>query len=357
MKRVVFCWAGLSGYMAACWRALQGRVNLRVLAFAGEAGSAPFAAGLMEGIDATLLDAEKKEDGAYVAELVTGAKPDVVVLCGWFHKPYTALVKHPALQGVKFVMGMDNPWLGTARQKLARLRVGSFVQGMDAVVVTGERSFRYARQLGVDESRIYRGVYGIDYAGFLPLYERRLQQPGGWPKRFLYLGRYAPVKAIDVLLEAYGKYRAGVREPWPLTCCGTGPLKGMLSGVAGVTDMGFQQPSALGGIMAEHGVLVLASRYDPWPLVVVEANAAGLPVVCTEACGSAVETVRPLYNGYLVGTDDAGALAGAMTWMHEHHAELPEMGRRAQQMAAPYSAEMWARRWERVFEKLEVGSS
>jgi glycosyltransferase involved in cell wall biosynthesis len=55
--------------------------------------------------------------------------------------------------------------------------------------------------------------------------------------------------------------------------------------------------------------------------------------------------VRPYFNGVTVATGDAGALADALHWIHEHHDRLPEMGQHAQQMAAAYSAQAWAQRW------------
>ena len=82
--------------------------------------------------------------------------------------------------------------------------------------------------------------------------------------------------------------------------------------------------------MARSGVFVLASRYDPWPLVIVESSAAGLPVLCTEACGSAVELVRAHYNGWLVATGDIADFARGLLLAHESYNDLPLMGRRAQ---------------------------
>jgi glycosyltransferase involved in cell wall biosynthesis len=78
---------------------------------------------------------------------------------------------------------------------------------------------------------------------------------------------------------------------------------------------------------------------------VVEASSAGLPVVCTEACGSAVELVRSYYNGVTVATDNAGALADGLRFIHDNADRLPEMGRRGRDLAAAYSAQIWAQRW------------
>jgi hypothetical protein len=41
-----------------------------------------------------------------------------------------------------------------------------------------------------------------------------------------------------------------------------------------------------------------------------------------------------------------------MIWMHEHRDRLPGMGRRGQQLAAAYSASLWAERWHQMFMEL-----
>ena len=116
--------------------------------------------------------------------------------------------------------------------------------------------------------------------------------------------------------------------------------------VMGLTAAGIRK-----GI-ARHGALVLASRYEPWGLVIAESFAAGLPVICTEACGASVELVRSYYNGLTVATGDAEALADAMRWVHEHDDRLPEMGRNGCHFAAAFSTQVWAERWVNMFRDL-----
>jgi glycosyltransferase involved in cell wall biosynthesis len=247
------------------------------------------------------------------------------------------------------MMGMDTPLTGTWRQWLGRFKLAGYVGKMSRVIVPGERAWQYARFLGLPESRIRRGLYGIDFAGLSSLHAARAV---AWPKRFLFTGRYTAVKGIDTLAAAYRLYRGQVRDPWPLTCCGQGPLADVLRKTEGVEDRGFVQPADLRQIMLESGVFVLASTYDPWPLVIVEACAAGLPVICTEACGSSVELVRSQFNGLTVASGDATSLAAVMRWTHDHENLLPTMGERAVRLAEPYSADLWAERWMHIMQEL-----
>jgi glycosyltransferase involved in cell wall biosynthesis len=270
-------------------------------------------------------------------------RPEVIVLCGWFHPAYRRLVKDPRCRGIQFIMIMDTPWLGKSRQWLARIALRRFVRDMARVWVTGERSWQYARRLGVAETRLRRGTYGIDYAKLSRCHAERAALPD-WPRRFLFSGRYAPEKGLDVLVAGYQRYRELVADPWPLDCCGTGPLQPRLEGVPGLKNLGFLQPAELMKALVQAGVFVLPSTYDPWPLALVEAAGSGLPIICSEACGSSVELVRHLHNGWLSATGDSQSLAAAMVAAHRSHGCLATIGARSLPMAAAYSAERWAER-------------
>lgn len=354
--KVVICWTHISGYMAACWRAISLRKELQISILGFKSNLAgidvKFQDDVVGGLSVRLMSPEEQQDADVVRSLVVPHQPDVVVLPGWGYRSYRKLVDAPELSRARFVMTTDTPYRGTLRQRLGRYRIAHYLGRIDRVMVAGERAWQLARRIGIPEEKIRRGLYGVDYATFAPLIEQRREQPGGWPRRFLYSGRYQEQKGIDVLLRAYRAYRASVSEPWGLTCCGAGPLEAAISAEAGVTNLGFVQPAQQPRVLASHGVFVLASRYDPWPLVIVEACAAGLPVIHTEACGSAVELVRPYFNGLGVATENVESLTSAMRWCHDNPDKLPGMGARAQPLAAAYSAEQWSERWMSMFREL-----
>jgi glycosyltransferase involved in cell wall biosynthesis len=348
--KVVFCWSALSGYMAACWKELARRpeVDLHVIAHqAARAGT--FHADLLTGLSHHLLGREERYDAPLIEHLVAEQQPDVIATTGWWLAPYRNLVFSQRQASVKFIMGVDSPWRHEA-QFLTRLRYGRSLRKFDHFFVAGERSWQYVTRLGAAPARISRGMYGVDVAAWNRVAARRA--PARWPRQFLFVGRYDRVKAVDVLMAGYQAYRRGVSNPWPLVCCGSGPDKPLLAGVDGVIDKGFVQPGDLPDVLANSGAFVLPSRFDPWPLALVEAAAAGLPIICTDACGSAVEVVRPLYNGLVVPQESPAALAAAFTATHARHASLAEWGQRSLELARPYATRLWADRWVSVFERL-----
>jgi len=341
---ITFCWSAISGYMAACWRELAARpgVRLHVIAHRPK-GRGDFDAALLHGVSHRFLDEAEADDASVVERLVLESSPDVVAMTGWWLKAYRNLLLADRLADAKFIMGIDSPWC-TELQYLSRLRYWRFLKHVDQFYVTGERSWQYMKKLGMPAERISRGMYGVDVARWSEVHHQRAGRP--WPRRFLFLGRYdADTKAVDVLAAAYRRYRDLVSDPWELICCGRGPCDRLLAGIPGLTDKGFVQPADLADVFADCGAFVMPSRYDPWPLALVEACAAGLPIICSDACGSAVENVRPLYNGLIVPTGSVDELARAMLVVHNTEHELPEWGRRSHAFASAYSAQIWADRW------------
>lgn len=344
--KVVFCWAEASGYMSACWRALDARPGVDVHILHPEqlflAQTNRFKHEL-DGLSNEMFDSSSPDILPWLVEAVSRQRPHVIVLCGWIFWPYTRLLRSAALEGVRAIMGMDSPWRGTWSQRLARLRLGPTLERCHLVVTSGERSSAYARKLGVPEARIRSGYYGFDYERFSRVAQSRT--PERWPRKFLFVGRYVAQKDLGTLAAAYAKYRRMVDAPWDLTCCGQGPDAALIAGHTGITDIGFKPPSELPDVFRSHGAFVMASQFEPWGVVIAEAAASGLPPLCTTVCGAALDLVRPYYNGVTVAPRDADGLAAAMRWMHEHSDELPQMGARARAAAEAFSAHAWAARW------------
>jgi glycosyltransferase involved in cell wall biosynthesis len=336
--------------MAACWRALAARGDIDVHVVYpeqlwGEVNPFLSDSMLLDGLSSERFACDYRDVHRWLVRAISATQPHVVVLCGWLYKPYWRAMNAGELKRVPVVVGMDSPWRGTMVQRLGRFRLARLVKRLALAVTSGERSSEYASRIGVPANRIRSGLYGFDHASFCAVADARPNDSLEWPRQFLFVGRYVPQKGLAVLMEAYSLYRASVATPWGLTCCGTGIDAGLLNNVPGVVDAGFTPPRELPRVFSNHSAFVLPSTFEPWGVVLAEAAASGLPIVCTTACGAGVDLVRPYYNGLVVAPQDVTGLARAMRWIHDHQAELSVMGSRSGGFAAAYSAEAWASRW------------
>jgi glycosyltransferase involved in cell wall biosynthesis len=342
---ITYCWTSPSGYLASCIAELAKRDGVNVTLIHWEvADEAPFSAADIRVNQQHVLSERDRNNFALVKSLVVNSHPDVVFIVGWSHPPYVKLVYDGDLQRTRFVIGADTPIRFDWRQQIARLKIGSLLRKVDAVCVPGERGFQVMRYWKVPGHKISKLFYGIDYALFSDGTEQRWTKAAvqPWPKQFVFAGRYVHVKGVDLLLDAYKRYRNAVTDPWRLSMCGVGPMASLLNGVEGVDDHGFMQPAALKHVFDQSGVFVLPSRQEPWGQVIVEAAAAGLPVICTQTCGASAEVVRDYHSGLVVPPESVGALTEALVWMHEHSERLPAMGRAGQNIASAFAATRWA---------------
>jgi hypothetical protein len=163
---------------------------------------------------------------------------------------------------------------------------------------------------GVAQARAFFIPTFPDIAPLPPIDRASLATPKE-AKVLLTLSRLHPKKGLDIFLQAlatmpdcYG---------W---LAGDGPLKRDLEALAiklGVMErvrfLGWRTDRA--ALLRSADVCVLPSRYEPFGTVILEAWAAGVPLVAARSAGPAAH-VEDKLNGLLVPIDDVTALADAM---------------------------------------------
>jgi len=108
-------------------------------------------------------------------------------------------------------------------------------------------------------------------------------------------------------------------------------------------------------ILRASDMFVLSSRVEGNPMSVMEAMAAGLPVVST-AVGGVPELVRAGETGLLVPSEDAAALAQAMQALVDDPVRRQAMGAAARQHAvAHFDIRHTVRGYEQLYESLLKG--
>lgn len=98
-------------------------------------------------------------------------------------------------------------------------------------------------------------------------------------------------------------------------------------------------------------VFVLPSAYEAFPLVTLQAAAAGLPLIVPPDVHGSSEFLQHGINGWFAARtiDD---VAAAMRTAVESSSELPEMGRRARRAVEPFDSRFFVERWGQLFERL-----
>ena len=108
----------------------------------------------------------------------------------------------------------------------------------------------------------------------------------------------------------------------------------------------------IAGLLAAADVFVLASRWEGNPLAVMEAMAAGLPVVAT-AVGGVPELLEDAVHGFLVHPGDAPAMSRALLYLMHNPGERARMGQAAAIRARDrFDHRQMVKAYEALYEKL-----
>jgi glycosyltransferase involved in cell wall biosynthesis len=200
-----------------------------------------------------------------------------------------------------------------------------FLGQCDGFVVPGRSSFEYLKSYGVAEHTIATAPNAVDTEFFAKAADvarnhdatnrRTLHLPSRY---FLFAGRLVAEKGIFDLLSAYSLLAPELRAQISLLFVGDGIARSELQQRAAAIQpgsiqlTGFHQREELAIFYALAEAFVLPTHTDRWGLVVNEAMACGLPVICTTAAGCAADLVADRQNGRVVCAGDVDELVSAL---------------------------------------------
>lgn len=201
------------------------------------------------------------------------------------------------------------PWPAVVHRCFRGSRLGSGVMATSIGLHRGIGTFRtVSRYLAVSEfvrrKHIEAGMDG-DRIGVKPNFSWPVTPREGPGDYFLSLGRLSTEKGIDTLLRAW----SGAEPLGRLVVVGDGPMGSTLRGSAppSVEFRGHLEPEEIPAVLRGARALLIPSRwYEAAPRAIIEAYAAGVPVVAS-AIGALPESVDDGETGYLVPVDDATA--------------------------------------------------
>lgn len=248
--------------------------------------------------------------------------------------------------------GLDRVKRGLAAA--ARTRVAA-----RTITVSDAQRRWYLATFDVDPSRVITIHNGARRVSAVPSEERvRLRARLGLPERGAVAAMVAimrPGKGHDDLLAALQLVPRDV--DLRVVLAGDGPLRGELERRARAAGLvpsrvvfaGFVDDVA--GLLAASDVVVQPSHFDALPTALIQALAAGLPVVATDV-GGIPEIITPEV-GVLVPPGDVQALAGALVDVAADSGLRQSLGAAARQrFDSEFDAGVWAGRLSHVYQEV-----
>ncbi len=291
-----------------------------------------------------------------VGAALSKARPDVII-CGGYNYIASWLALLWALRRrLPFFLWTEsnsrdlrqnNPVL----QRLKR----AFIKSCDGFVVPGKASQQYLQSFSVSQKKIFTAPNAVDN----DLYKNTAEDVRGndakWrlqlnlPQRFfLFVGRMVIEKGIFDLFHAYHALDPKVRAKVGLVFVGDGPKRVELERLSRTVKVGFiqfpgfVQRENLARYYALADALVLPTYTDAWGLVVNEAMACGLPIVCSDVAGCVPDLVLEGWNGRVIPPRDIQKLVQALNNLANNPKIIREMGENSRERILHFSPEISA---------------
>jgi GalNAc-alpha-(1->4)-GalNAc-alpha-(1->3)-diNAcBac-PP-undecaprenol alpha-1,4-N-acetyl-D-galactosaminyltransferase len=175
------------------------------------------------------------------------------------------------------------------------------------------------------------------------------------PLTVVAMGRMELQKGFDLLLAAFA--RCVQKHPtWQLRIFGEGSQRPRLAGLAASLRIAdrvrledtVREPEK---VLRRSSLFVLSSRFEGFPMVLLEAMATGLPVVSFDCPTGPREMIRDGVDGVLVPPGDTEALASVMTRLMGNESERRRLGSRATEVVERFGLARVMAMWDELLEK------
>jgi glycosyltransferase involved in cell wall biosynthesis len=342
--RVSFITDIMTPYMAPVFEALAQRCDLTVL-FGSQTGSRAMAWTLATpsfrhrvvggpAIRRSIDAADIYPNPRVLAELWR-ARPDVVISGGFSFPSLYAAAYCRATRARLLIQsdGTSRSEAGIGRDQRATRAV--LARAAHGAVGNSHLAARRLAELGFEP--VFLAPHSTDIEGFLAVGRTRAQRSDE-TLRVVTIGRLLVAKGLDLLLRAVARARdEGV--PATLTIIGEGddePRLRALAGELALTDVewrGFVEPADLPAQLARADVFAFPTLGDTFGIALLEAAAAGLPLICSPHAGAAPDLVEEGETGFVVEPRDTAAFARALTTLAGDAGLRERMGRAAHALA------------------------
>ena len=177
-------------------------------------------------------------------------------------------------------------------------------------------------------------------------------------KRVIAVGRYDYQKGFDELVRIWKQVNK-VHPDWSLAIFGQGSLKAELQAL--IEELGLQEVVQLCApvdhIEKEYlasSILAMTSRYEGLPMVLLEGQACGLPLVAYACKCGPRDIIKEGSNGFLLAEGDEEGLAGKLIDLMYSAVLREQMGKASLALSANYGEDSIMQQWLTLFNQLTL---
>lgn len=298
----------------------------------------------------------------YLKSTLDHLNPDVIFIPGWSFDLSRKIMYWNKKKKVPLVVMTESKKDDQPRWFIKELiKSWFFIRKISGALVGGQPHLDYMTSLGIKASNIRKGYDAVDNKHFekCAQYAReheeeiRSQFPT-IPKQsfFLLSSRMIERKNLIPFLDAYYIYVKKIsNKPNALVICGDGDLYAQIKdkiNFLGLDELvhlpGFLLYDEISYLYGLAKAFVHPALDEQWGLVINEACAAGLPILCSKTVGARYELVRDGINGLVFDPKNIADMADSLIKMHKKTPdECREMSIASQRIVDEFSPEKFGR--------------
>ena len=251
-------------------------------------------------------------------------KPDVIVAGDFFLQTLFALIYARLFRSKALIHSNTTRQTGAMHVKRRWFRQW-LVRHCDGFIAASSETKKYLCELGAKPDTVFISIQTIDVHRWKRLVEEEKRSQtnlrvelGLKGKVILYVGRLESFKGVHLLLEAFHRVTEMIQNV-SILLVGGGSEEAKLKEYCeqrNISDkvifVGYKQPDELPKYYAAADLLVFPTLGDTFGLVVNEALASGLPVICSPFAGAA-DLIQEGKNGYVLNPRDTKKLAALLS--------------------------------------------
>lgn len=341
-RKVHWICASPTPYNAFLFRALAAEIDLVVHYMAPSSGASPWRSDLRRGYVSRVYRKVLGIDWSLIGTVLRDDN-SILVSGGWRGPTVQLALTLCALRSVPFALWTDTPQLNRRRSRLKAVLRARWLRWLfgnaRAVMGTGAPALVALRQMGAPQNALANLPYFVDLALFPPA--SRSFDPHR--VRFASVGRLSHEKGYDLALEALGVVFKEDPTRLSYRIAGSGPEEANLKKLA--VKLGIErqvqfrdwlEPDSVPTFLAGADVFLHTARVEPYGVAVLEAMAAGMLVIGSDATAAVLDRIQQGVNGFVFCSEDVQDLVAQIRLLLDRSEEWSRVGR-----AARATAEQW----------------